>query len=98
MTVESESLRVPLDNFVMQLRPSELESVAAGCGGSDPVRLAQALRTLPTSDRAPAWELFIRHFGRRKPLEQAAAEIGMDALRARALVETYSRAVSTASV
>ena len=92
-------MQVPLEGFVMHLRPSELESVASGVDrGADGVRLARALGSLPTSDRAPAWELLIRHYGRGKPLEQAAAEIGMDAIRARALVEAFSNALSSHSV
>jgi hypothetical protein len=86
-------LRVPLDGFAMQLRPSELKSVAAGLGRSDAsepgdlLGLVEAVRGLPVNDRAPAWELAIRRFGRRKELAQASGEIGMDLLHARDLLE-----------
>ena len=95
-----EALRVPLNGYVMQLRPSELEAVAAGLGEFDAseegnrITLAEALRRLPTNDRAPLWELAIRRYGRHKPLEQAAGEIGMDVVHARALLEAFSRAVA----
>jgi len=49
---------------------------------------------MPVSDRAPAWELSVRRYGRHKPLEQAAGEIGMDVLRARWLLETFSKALA----
>jgi hypothetical protein len=80
---------VPLNGFAIQLRPSELESVAAGVGESDPSRLVEALRRLPVNDRAPAWELAVRHFGRHKELAQAAGEIGMDLVHARDLLADF---------
>jgi hypothetical protein len=89
---------VPLDgSFVMQLRRSELESVAERLGGleasdqSNPITLAEALRRMPTNDRAPVWELAMRRFGRHKPLKQAAGEIGMDLIHARDRLEQFSR-------
>jgi len=85
----SAALRVPLNGFAIQLRPSELESVAAGLDQSEPITLVEALRRLPVNDRAPAWELAVRRFGRRKPLAQAAGEIGMDLVHARALLEDF---------
>jgi hypothetical protein len=94
------ALRVPLYGFAMQLRPSELESVAAGLGEFDSshegdlLTLAEALRRLPVNDRAPAWELAIRRFGRRKELPQAASEIGMDVVHARELLEVYFQALA----
>jgi hypothetical protein len=96
-----ESVRVPLDGVVMELRPSEVASVAAGFGSVDAAgesisAVVDALLALPASDRAPFWELAVRHYGRRKPLEQAAGEIGMDVVRAQALVESFSDAVSAA--
>jgi hypothetical protein len=95
MTTNPEQRRVPLDGgFVMQLRDSELESVDAGLGEFGSLRLAEAVRALPATDRAPLWELAVRHYGRRKPLEQAAAEIGIDAQRARGLVEALSKALA----
>ena len=75
----------------MHLRPSELESVAAGLGqfdAGDPPAFFEALRNLQANDRAPAWELAIRRFGRRKDLAQAAGEIGMDLAHARDLLES----------
>jgi len=92
----AERFRVPLDGFAMQLRLSELESVAAGLGEFDSseegdlITLAEALRRLPVNDRAPAWELAVRRYGRHKPLPQAAGEIGMDVVHARDLLERYA--------
>ena len=83
----------------MQLRRSELESVAVGIdelGASDEgnlLRLADAVRKLPTLDRAPLWELATRRFGRRKPLALAAAEIGMDPLHASKLLTAFSHSL-----
>jgi hypothetical protein len=89
------ALRVPLNGFAMQLRLSELESVAAGLGQfdsseeGDVITLVEALRRLPVNDRAPTWELAVRRLGRRKSLGQAAGEIGMDAIHARDLLDTF---------
>jgi hypothetical protein len=101
MSAEPESLRVPLDGgFVMQLRPSEVEAVARGLGEFDSsaagnsLTLAAAVRSLPPSDRAPLWELATRRHGRHKPLEQAAGEIGMDVVRARALLAALGQAIT----
>ena len=85
---------VPLDGFAMRLRPSETESVAAAMSQADASVFADALRRMPTNDRAPVWELVIRHYARRKPLEQAAAEIGMDVIHARELLEEFSASLS----
>jgi hypothetical protein len=91
-----DAFRIPLDGFVMQLRHSELESVAAGLGEFDSseegdlITLAEAVRRLPSLDRAPAWELAVRRYGRHKPLAQAAGEIGMDVVHARDLLERFS--------
>jgi hypothetical protein len=97
VSAELEPMSVPIDGFDMQLRPSELRAVGAGMGGnldlsdaSSLMRLADALRALPPRDRAPLWELAVRHFARQKPLEQAAGEIGMDALHARTLLDAFS--------
>jgi hypothetical protein len=93
---DTDPFHVPLDNFVMQLRRSELESVAAGLGEFDSseegdlITLAEAVRRLPTTDRAPAWELAVRRYGRHRPLVQAAGEIGMDVVRARELLERFT--------
>ena len=87
--------RVPLDGFWMQLRRSELEAVAAGLGAFDAseagdlITLAEALRRLPISDRAPTWELAMRRYGHHKPLAQAAGEIGLDELHARELLDRF---------
>ena len=83
------TLRVPLNGFAIQLRPSELESVASGLGQSELSALVEALWRLPVNDRAPAWELAVRHFGRGTELAQAAGEIGMDRIHAVALVEDF---------
>jgi hypothetical protein len=100
--MESEdSLRVPLEGYAMQLRPSELESVAAGLGEFDSskegdlITLAEALRRLPAIDRAPAWELAARRYGRHKPLAQAAGEIGMDSVHAQDLLERFAHLLVT---
>jgi hypothetical protein len=94
------SFEVALDGYTMHLRRSELDLVAAGLGEFDTseegnlLTLADALRTLPLSDRAPVWELAVRRYGRHKSLEQAAGEIGVDAIRARALLEAFSQALA----
>ena len=94
--VDKAALRIPLNGFSMQLRPSELESVAAGLGEFDSseegdlLTLAEAVRQLPTNDRAPAWELAVRRYGRHKPLAQAAGEIGLDLIVARDLMERFA--------
>jgi hypothetical protein len=101
--VEKAALRVALDGLSMQLRPSELESVAAGLGEFDSseegdlITLAEAVRRLPTNDRAPAWELAVRRYGRHKPLAQAAAEIGLDVIVARDLLERFAHNLTSVS-
>jgi len=96
-----QAFRVALDGYAIQLRPSELESVAAGLGEFDSskegdlITLAEALRRLPSNDRAPAWELAIRRYGRHKPLRQAAGEIGMDVVHAQDLIERFSHLLVT---
>jgi len=98
LSADLEALRVPIDTFVMQLRPSEIEAVAMGIAPSRPVdlrtltSLAAAVHALPTSARAPLWELAVRHYARRKPVDQAAAEIGMDAIHAELLLDAFSAA------
>ena len=90
-------LTVPLNGLSMHLRPSELESVAAGLGEFDSseegdlLTLAEAVRRLPPNDRAPAWELAVRRYGRHKPLARAAGEIGLDVIVARDLMERFAR-------
>ena len=90
-------LTVPLNGLAMHLRLSELESVAAGLGEFDSseegdlLTLAEAVRRLPPNDRAPAWELAIRRYGRHKPLAQAAGEIGLDVIVARDLMDRVAR-------
>jgi hypothetical protein len=101
MKAGPDAFRVPFDGFTMQLGRSELESVAAGLGEFDAseegnlITLAEALRRIPASDRAPLWELAVRRYGRHKPLERAAAEIGMDRVRAAALLERFSEALAS---
>jgi hypothetical protein len=96
-----QAFRVALDGYAMQLRPSELESVAAGLGEFDSSKegdlltLVEAVRGLPANDRAPAWELAIRRYGRHKPLRQAAGEIGMDTVHAQDLIERFSHLLVT---
>ena len=85
------SFTVPLNGQSMQLRPSELASVASGLEpnpSSD--RLVEAVRAMPQHDRAPLWELAVRHYGRRKPVPQAAGEIGMDVRHAQRLLSRLS--------
>jgi hypothetical protein len=84
----------------MQLRRSELQSVAGGLGRFDSseegdlMTLAEAVRRMPVNDRAPVWELAIRRHGRHKPLTQAAGEIGMDEVHARDLLERFSHVLA----
>jgi len=100
MTSEMDAFGVALDAFTMHLRPSELRAVAAGLGEFDSsdegnlLTLVEAVRALPVNDRAALWELAVRRYGRRKPLEQAAGEIGMDAIRGRALLQAFESAIA----
>ncbi len=97
MSVDESLFEVPLDGFTLHLRRSELEAVAAGLGEFDAseegdlITLAEALGQLPERDRAPTWELALRRFGHHKPLAQAASEIGLDEVHARALLEQFTR-------
>jgi hypothetical protein len=97
MCADRTAFLVPLNGFGMRPRESELQAVAAGLGEFDSsaegdlITLAEALRRLPTNDRAPAWELAVRRYGRHKPLAQAASEIGLDIIHARDLLERFSR-------
>jgi hypothetical protein len=98
--VENEQFGVTLDGFTMRLRQSELESVVAGLGEFDSsaeanlITLIEALRRLPTTDRAPTWELAVRRYGRHRSLPQAAGEIGMDLVHASELVHAFARALA----
>ena len=98
MDATVRSVDVALNGHTLMLRRSELEAVTAGLGEFDTsqegnlITLAEALRRIPPSDRALLWELATRRYARHKPVEQAAGEIGMDALRARELLETFSHA------
>jgi hypothetical protein len=100
MRPEPEAFGVPLDGYTMHLRRSELEAVASGLGEFDVstqgnlLSLVEAVRAMPVTDRAPVWELAVRRYGRQKPLEQAAGEIGMDVIRGRELLEAFDRAIS----
>ena len=100
MSIEGDRFDVPIDGFVMHLRISELEAVAAGLGAFDSseegdlLTLARALRCLGPAERAPTWELAVRRFGRHKPLTQAAGEIGLDEVLARALLERFNRGLT----
>ena len=94
--MNEEAFTVVLNGLAMHLRGSELELVAAGLGQPDPATegawntLAEALRQLPANDRAPTWELAVRHFGRHKPIAVAAGDIGLDLIVARALLERFN--------
>jgi len=96
VVLDRDALRVPLNGLAMQLRRTELELVAAGLGEFDSspegdlITLAEALRRLPANDRAPAWELAVRRFGRHTPLAQAAGEIGLDVVVGRDLLERFA--------
>jgi hypothetical protein len=97
MNAEPQPFGVDVDGFVIQLQPSELRAVAAGMGGNlggTLIGLASAVRALPTNDRAPLWELAVRHYARHKPLEQAAGEIGMDVIHGRALLAAFTQALA----
>lgn len=91
---------VQLDGLVMRLRRSELEAVASGLGEFDSseegdlLTLVEAVRRLPTNERAPTWELAMRRFGRHKPLSQAAGEIGLDELLARDLLARFGHGLT----
>ena len=94
--------RVALEgSFAMNLRPSELRAVSAGlgkfdaCEEGDLLTLVEALRGMPTNDRAAVWELAVRRYGRHKPLAQAAGEIGMDEIHARELLDHFSHLLAT---
>ena len=97
---DNDTYAVPLDAFSMRLRPSELDAVGSGLGEfdasqwGDRLTLVEAVRGLPVTDRAPTWELALRHFGRHTPLAQAAGEIGIDVIRARTLLDAFSRALA----
>jgi hypothetical protein len=94
MSPEDEALSVPIDTFVMRLRPSEVGAVAGALGGAfDLSTLVDAVRALPANKRAPFWELATRHYARGKAVQQAAGEIGMDTLHARALLEAFAEAL-----
>jgi len=100
MSPDLSALAVPLDGYTMQLRRSELESVASGLGQFDAseegdlLTLAQALHRLPARDRAPTWELAIRRYSRHKPLRQASGEIGLDELHGRHLLDAFAEALA----
>jgi hypothetical protein len=94
MTVQDEALSVPIDTFVMRLRPSEVAAVAGALGGAfDLPSLVDAVRALPATGRAPFWELATRHYARHRPVQQAAGEIGMDVLQARTLLDAFAQAL-----
>ncbi len=101
--METQLLTVPLNGFAMHLRPSELESVAAGLGEFDAseegdlLTLAESVRQLPINDRAPVWELAVRRYGRHRPLAQAAGEIGLDLIVARDLMERFAHNLTAVS-
>jgi hypothetical protein len=98
--VDRERFRIPLNGYVMQLGRLELQAVAAGLGEFDAsaegnlITIAEALRAMPTRDRAPLWELAVRRYGRHKPLGLAAGEIGMDTIHARELLDSFSDALA----
>lgn len=98
------NLDLPLDGVTMHLRPSELDLVVAGFGAVDSspeghaVTLVDALRRLPPTDRAPTWELLVRHLGRHTPLLLAAGSIGMDLLHARDLLDALDEGIAAVPV
>ena len=93
--MDNPAFEVSLNGFTMQLRRVEVDPVAAGLEAlagrrvANTADLAVALRRLPVPDRAPTWELTVRQFGRRTPLALAAAQIGLDELRAPGLIDAY---------
>jgi hypothetical protein len=103
MSMAADAFEVPLDGYAMHLRRSELEAVATGVreldatAEGDLLILAHALRQLPTAERAPTWELALRSYGRGKAAPQAAGEIGLDEIVARALLERFSRGLTAAA-
>jgi hypothetical protein len=100
--VNEEAFTVALNGLAMHLRRSEVESVAAGLGEFDAskegdlITLADAVRHLPANDRAPVWELAVRHFGRHKPIAIAAGDIGLDLIAARDLLERFAHNLASA--
>jgi hypothetical protein len=93
--MDDPAFEVPLSGFTMRLRRAEVDPVLAGLealGGrrvANAADLAAALRELPVADRAPTWELTVRHFGRQTPLTLAAGQIGIDELRAPGIIDAY---------
>lgn len=93
--MDPSTFEVPLGEFTMHLRPSELHAVASGLGTFDVAEegaagaLVEALRRMPEGDRAPTWELAVRHYGHQTPLAAAAGEIGLDAVHATELLARF---------
>jgi hypothetical protein len=99
--LSNEALLVPLTSgAMMSLRLTELELVLRGLGEfdssetGDRLTIARALERLPARDRAPAWELAVRRFGRHKSPAQAAADAGIDEVRAVELLDAFSASLS----
>lgn len=100
--MDPSAFEVPLGGFTMHPRPSELRAVADGLGTFDSEEgaartLVEALRQMPEGDRAPTWELAVRHYGHQTPLEVAAGEIGLDAVHATALLERFAELLHSVS-
>ena len=104
MPGDESEYKVDLGGYFMQLRRNELQAVAAGLGTFDSsaegdlLTLVEALGEMPIGQRAPVWELAVRRFGQHKSLERAAGEIGLDAVRARAMLIALSHAFATVPV
>ena len=91
---DDDRYTVPLNGYAMHLGGGELDLVAAGLGGGvDRAALAEALATLAARDRAPAWELVVRHIGQGKAVARAAGEVGWDEVSARALLDQFRAAL-----
>jgi hypothetical protein len=96
----NHTYNVALNGVVMQLRRTELKLVAAGLGEFDSSpegdleTLVAAITRLKPNERASAWELAVRRFGRHKPLAQAAGEIGLDEVHARVLIDRFTRSLA----
>ena len=93
MPVDAEQPNVTIDigGASMHLRASEIQSVIHGLGSGSPDSVVASLLAALPGDRAVLWELAMRHLGRGKAATTAAAEIGVDELRARPLLASFMR-------
>jgi hypothetical protein len=94
---DDDRYTVLLNGYAMHLGRGELDMVAAGLGHDvDRAALAAAVAALSGRDRAPTWELVVRHIGQGKAVARAAGEVGWDELNARALLDQFRAALGRA--